>query len=79
MQNLRISRGALEFELTITGLSGQRRPASEAQLLYSESEASQQRRAAIAGERRDTRGSGRPRRPDKHGRRTLSDLKKSGD
>ncbi|MCG6873098.1 MAG: RNA-binding protein [Gammaproteobacteria bacterium] len=75
---LRIRRDDFEFELTVAGLVNQRRPASEARLLYVESEASQQRRAERAREHREARAAGpvRPRRPEKHARRTLSDLKR---
>jgi len=45
---LKITRGQYEFVISVDGLNQQRRPASEAQALYTESQQSQQKRAALA-------------------------------
>jgi ribosome-associated heat shock protein Hsp15 len=50
---LRIHKGSLEWEIEVLGLSRQRRPASEAALLYSESEASRTRREVLLRQQRD--------------------------
>ena len=50
---LRIHKGSLEWEIEVLGLCRQRRPASEAALLYSESEASRTRREALLRQQRD--------------------------
>jgi len=52
-------KGALECDLVVEGISRQRRPASEAALLYTESEASRLRRQALVRERRDCAGGGK--------------------
>lgn len=46
--HLVITRGQYVFDVTVTGLNMQRRPASEAQQLYSESQESMERREAMA-------------------------------
>jgi len=45
---LKITRGQYEFVITINVLNQQRRPAIEAQALYTESQQSQDKRAALA-------------------------------
>jgi len=64
---LRIEKGPYEFEVTVLALSDERRPAIEAQGLYAESEASVERRRALAARLRADRearlglaGEGRP-------------------
>ena len=50
--HLRIHKGSLEWDIEVLGLVKQRRPASEAILLYSESEDSKTRREQLLEERR---------------------------
>ncbi len=76
---LSIRRDQVEWEVVIQGLSDQRRPATEAQRLYLETESSQHRRETLAEQRkfqgeRATRGQGRPGKRD---RRRLIDLRRS--
>jgi ribosome-associated heat shock protein Hsp15 len=52
---LRISNDGGEFEIEVLGLSDVRGPASEAQKLYRETDASKQMRAKVAAERRAAR------------------------
>ncbi|MGR9106830.1 MAG: RNA-binding S4 domain-containing protein [Gammaproteobacteria bacterium] len=49
---LSISKGPYRWDLTVTGLSKQRRPASEALLLYEESPESQVQRQALIDQRK---------------------------
>ncbi len=64
-QVMRVRKGAIEIEATVTGLSNIRRGAPEAALLYQETEESVQKRESIASSQsadfasRD-RGAGRP-------------------
>ena len=74
---MRIRRGVIEFEVTVRGLCAQRRPASEATLLYEETE---QSIAIRTGERErqrqiEHRRQMRLGRPDKHARREIVRLK----
>lgn len=67
---LRITTEGGEFEVQVLGLSDIRGPASEAQKLYQETEASKQTRARLAAERRATREfeilpAGRPAKRDR--------------
>ncbi len=67
---LRIHKGSLEWDLIVRAIAHQRRPASEARLLYEETEASQQRRQALVEQRREEaatqpRSSGRPSKRDR--------------
>ena len=52
---LRISNDGGEFEIEVLGLSDVRGPASEAQKLYRETDASKELRAKVAAERRAAR------------------------
>ena len=52
---LRITTEGGEFDVEVTGLSDVRGPASEAQKLYRETEASKENRARAAAERRASR------------------------
>ena len=52
---LRITNERGEFEVEVLGLSDMRGPASEAQKLYRETEASKEMRAKVAAERRAAR------------------------
>ncbi|ROO37747.1 RNA-binding S4 domain-containing protein [Salinisphaera orenii] len=72
-----VTKGETAFEVEVTGLSDQRGPASVAETLYVESEASRKRREAQSAERRSARLS-MPRptaRPDKKQRRQLRRFK----
>ena len=67
---VRITNDGGEFEIDVLGLSDIRGPASEAQKLYSETEASKEMRAKVAGERRAAREwevlpQGRPSKRDR--------------
>ncbi|HED17558.1 MAG TPA: RNA-binding protein [Gammaproteobacteria bacterium] len=70
---LSITRGQVEIELSILGLCKQRRPANEAVLLYEESADSAERRQQQATERRLLAGSDPSpnRRPNKKDRRHI--------
>nr|VFJ42250.1 MAG: heat shock protein Hsp15 [Candidatus Kentron sp. FW] len=73
---IRIRRGPMEWEVIAQGISKQRRPASEAVLLYQETSASLANRENEAERRRvekteRARGMGRPTKRD---RRRLSEL-----
>lgn len=75
---LKITRGQYEFVITIDGLNQQRRPASEAQALYTESAQSQEKRAALAESIKITNASMpfSDGRPSKKQRRQLVRLKR---
>ena len=71
---LTIRTGTEEWEVVVTGLNEQRRPASEARLLYQETPESEERRARMAELRQlapvqdiDTKG-----RPTKRDRRQMN-------
>ncbi|HIP52778.1 MAG TPA: RNA-binding S4 domain-containing protein [Chromatiales bacterium] len=69
---LRIHKGPLEWDIEVTGISKQRRPAKEAALLYHESEESLQHRQRIVEERRRDRDARRTGpRPSKRDRRQI--------
>ena len=70
---LSVTRGQVEMELQVHGLCKQRRPASEAVLLYEETEVSTERRQQQAAERRLIAGSDPSpnRRPNKKDRRHI--------
>lgn len=75
---LSVQRGVTRFEITVEQLSLQRGPAERARELYRESEQSRQQREALSRERRlqgHTPGQ-RERRPDKHARRRLREMKR---
>jgi len=74
---LSIRKGPYEFNITVERLSAQRRPAGEARLLYSESDASVAARHALYRERH-LQGESvhrRERRPDKRSRRHIRRFK----
>jgi ribosome-associated heat shock protein Hsp15 len=77
---LKISRGEERLELAVLALSDKRGPATVAQTLYRETEASRVAREAWQEQRRLTGAafSRPPGRPDKHARRELRRLKDSG-
>jgi ribosome-associated heat shock protein Hsp15 len=67
---LRVSNDGGEFEVEVLGLSDVRGPASEAQKLYRETDASKELRAKVAAERRAAREfevlpQGRPSKRDR--------------
>jgi ribosome-associated heat shock protein Hsp15 len=73
---LRVHKGELEWDIEIKRISKQRRPASEAALLYEETEESRLRRQEKVHERREA-GSLGPRpatKPNKRDRRRLQRL-----
>ncbi|MEM6999860.1 MAG: RNA-binding S4 domain-containing protein [Pseudomonadota bacterium] len=80
-QQLKIRRGSEEFSITVCALAAQRGPASVAQTLYQESEASIEARETERARRRMERaGLQVPvTRPTKKGRRELRKLKSQGD
>lgn len=73
---LQVQRGDERFEVTVLGLSDVRGPAPVAQALYSESEASQQRRAQVRATRAAERSGYRApqTKPDKRARRLIQAL-----
>ena len=73
---LRIARGEESFEVEVRGLSDNRGPASVAQELYAESEASRERRAAARADRAAARAGYRApeTKPDKRARRLIRAL-----
>ena len=73
---LDIQRGLTTFEVSVEGLSTQRRPAVEAQLLYTESERSLAARAAEREARSQEPQAPRSGRPDKQQRRDLARLRR---
>ncbi len=75
---LKITRGQYEFLISVDGLNQQRRPASEAQSLYTESQQSQEKRAALAESMKITNASMpfSDGRPSKKQRRQLVRLKR---
>jgi ribosome-associated heat shock protein Hsp15 len=72
---LRISRGEERLEVEVLGLSDKRGPASVAQTLYRETDASRLAREAAQQQRQLIGASGPLKRPDKHARRDLRRLK----
>lgn len=73
---LKVARGEERFEIVVKALSEQRGPASNARLLYDETEAGLAARLAAA-ERRRLEGAGfskPPTRPDKRARRLIRAL-----
>lgn len=73
---LRVTRGDEVFEIAVQGLSDQRGPASVAQTLYAESDASKARRAEILATLRAARAGYQPpeSKPDKRARRLIRAL-----
>ncbi|KZC18623.1 MULTISPECIES: RNA-binding S4 domain-containing protein [Rhodanobacter] len=72
---LRISRGEERLEVGVLALSERRGPASVAQALYAETEASRVAREAVREQHRLVGASGPPKRPDKQARRELRRLR----
>lgn len=73
---LSIQRGEETFHITVQSLSDKRGPASQAQLLYSESESSRQQREALRAQRAAERNGYRApeTKPDKRARRLIRAL-----
>jgi len=76
-----IHKGSLQWNLVVKGISRQRRPASEAALLYEESEASHLRRQALVRERREHDASAPEARgrPNKRERRMIQRFTRKSD
>ncbi|HEY1588612.1 MAG TPA: S4 domain-containing protein [Rhodanobacter sp.] len=72
---LKIGRGEERLEVDVLGLSDKRGPASVAQALYGETEASRAAREAAREQRLLVGASGPARRPDKHARSQLRRMK----
>jgi ribosome-associated heat shock protein Hsp15 len=72
---LKIGRGEERLELEVLGLSDRRGPASIAQTLYRETEASRVAREAAREQHQLIGASGPDKRPDKHARRQLRRMK----
>ncbi len=72
---LRIGRGEERLEVEVLALADRRGPASAAQALYRESEASRLAREAQREQRRLAGVQAPRQRPDKHARRELRQLK----
>jgi len=71
---MRIRRGEVEFVVIVQGISGKRRPAKEAQLLYEETEESMLQREEMRHKKRmESAGKmyGPMKRPDKKARRQI--------
>lgn len=70
---LQISKGPLEWDVEVKGISRQRGPASEAALLYEETEESRERREELTRERRElgVYSPGPRTRPNKRERRLI--------
>jgi len=70
---LNVHKGSLEWDLVIKAVCKQRRPASEAILLYEESEDSRLRRQELAQKRRESgdKAPGARSRPNKRDRRMI--------
>ena len=76
--SLRIQRGPVMYEVTVTGINRQRRPASEMDRLYEETEASMEARQQLAEVRKLAAGarSAPARRPNKHERKHIVRFKR---
>ena len=74
---IEIRRGPVQWQIVVRGIAKQRRPASEAALLYEESPQSIERREREAEERRLQAGARRERlgKPSKRERRDATRLK----
>lgn len=82
---IRLSQGTVQFELTVLGLSGQRGPAVQAQLLYAETAESRARREQQAQLRRlapepaHDHSDGRPTKRDRRQLERLQAAPESGE
>ena len=78
---MRIRRGEVEFVVIVQGISGKRRPAREAQLLYEETEESLLQREEMRHKKRiESAGKmyGPMKRPDKKARRQIRSFTRKG-
>ena len=75
---LRIQRGPVTYEIIVKGINKQRRPASEMDQLYEETEASKASREELAELRKLAAGtrSAPARRPNKHQRKHIVRFKR---
>lgn len=78
---LAIHKGSLQWDLMVRAISRQRRPASEAVLLYEESEGSRLRRQALVRERRESGAAtqGPIVKPNKRDRRMIHRFTRKSD
>jgi len=75
---LQINKNGYQWDIVVEGLNAQRRPASEATLLFKESEESIRRRQALLALNKDTYASTpRAERPNKKQRRQIHRFKKA--
>jgi len=76
--HLTITKEPYAWDITVTALHSQRRPAAEAALLYTETEESQAKRQAEVARRREERELGIPAegRPNKRERRLIHRFKR---
>jgi ribosome-associated heat shock protein Hsp15 len=72
---LKIGRGEERLEVEVVALSDRRGPASTAQTLYAETEASRAAREVAREQHRLIGADGPPKRPDKQARRELRRLR----
>lgn len=72
---LEVTKGEVQFEVMVEGLSGRRGPARDAETLYTETEASIQRRERVRAARKEMPPAP-DHRPDKRQRRRLQRIKK---
>jgi ribosome-associated heat shock protein Hsp15 len=77
---LTIHKGPMEWDLVVKAVSRQRRPASEAALLYEEGEESRLRRQALARERHESaERTGDKGKPNKRDRRMIQRFTRKAD
>jgi ribosome-associated heat shock protein Hsp15 len=78
---LEISKDQYSWDVTVTGLKAQRRPAAEAALLYEETPESHARRQELVAQKRLERESGiqQDGRPNKRERRLIHRFKRADD
>lgn len=74
---VKITRGFETWTITVKGFNEQRRPASEARLLYAESAYHREQREAVLEERRLHGVNIKVRKPDKRERRLIDRFKQS--
>ncbi|MGB5277821.1 MAG: S4 domain-containing protein [Gammaproteobacteria bacterium] len=76
--NLRIQRGPLTYEIMVKGINAQRRPASEMDQLYEETQASIETRQQLTEMRKMAAGAraAPARRPNKHQRKHIVRFKR---
>jgi len=79
---LAISKDQYSWDITVTGINNQRRPAQEAALLYEETEESRLKRQQLIIQQREERSllehSERPHKPNKKERRLIHRFKQQG-